>query len=93
MHDLRRPVRCTSATSRDEALNASVTASANWNVSDQIRNTTQVRYLYENDDYHYMRTYGYGFAVGSVPMFDEHRSGQHHGELVRCRRFVRTATS
>ena len=55
---------------RDEALNASITASAHWNVADQIRNTTQVRYLYENDDYHYLRTYGYGFAVGNVPVFD-----------------------
>jgi len=55
---------------RDEALNASITASARWNVSDQIRNTTQVRYLYENDDFHDANTYGYGYAVGNVPTFD-----------------------
>ncbi len=54
---------------RDEALNASVTASAHWNVTDQIRNTTQARYLYENDDYNWFDTYGYGFAVGNVPTF------------------------
>jgi TonB-linked SusC/RagA family outer membrane protein len=54
---------------RDEAVNASVTASARWNVTDQIRNTTQARYLYENDDYNWFDTYGYGFAVGNVPTF------------------------
>lgn len=54
---------------RDEAMNASVTASARWNITDQIQNRTQVRYLYENDDFKSFDTYGYGFAVAQVPTF------------------------
>jgi TonB-linked SusC/RagA family outer membrane protein len=53
-----------------EALNASITATAIWNPTDQIRNTSQVRYLYENSDYKWFDTYGYDFAVTDVPTFD-----------------------
>ncbi len=56
--------------SRDEAMNASITASTRWQVTDQIQNRTQVRYLYENDDYKSFNTYGYSFAVKNVPTFD-----------------------
>ncbi len=55
--------------SRDEAMNASITASTRWQVTDQIQNRTSVRYLYENDDYESFDTYGYGFAVSNVPTF------------------------
>ena len=57
------------STSRSEGLNASVTASAVWNPTDQIRNTTQVRYLYEQDDYQSFSTSGNKFAVGQIPTF------------------------
>jgi hypothetical protein len=55
---------------QEEALNSSITASARWNVTDQIRNTTQARYLYEDQDYQWFDTYGYQFGVGQVPTFD-----------------------
>jgi len=55
--------------SRDEAMNASVTASTRWQVTDQISNRTQVRYLYENDDYQWFDTESYDFAVAHVPSF------------------------
>lgn len=54
---------------QDEALNASITASTHWNVTDQIINRSQVRYLYENEDYSWVRTSGNGFAVAQVPTF------------------------
>jgi TonB-linked SusC/RagA family outer membrane protein len=55
--------------SSNEALNASVTASVVWNPTDQIRNTTQARYLYESEDYTAFNTNGYDFAVANVPTF------------------------
>ncbi|MGM0668679.1 MAG: SusC/RagA family TonB-linked outer membrane protein, partial [Gemmatimonadota bacterium] len=55
--------------SRNEALNASVTASTVWNPTENIRNTTQVRYLYEDEDFESFSTSGYGFAVAGVPTF------------------------
>jgi TonB-linked SusC/RagA family outer membrane protein len=55
--------------SRTEGLNASITASAVWNPTDRIRNTTQVRYLYEQDDYQDFSTSGHTFAVAEVPIF------------------------
>lgn len=55
---------------QDEALNASLTATARWQVNDQILNRTQVRYLYEDQDYEWFDTYGYDFAVARVPSFD-----------------------
>jgi TonB-linked SusC/RagA family outer membrane protein len=60
--------------SRTEALNASVTASTVWNVSDQIRNNTSVRYLYESDDFQSFNTTGYEFAVAGVPTLDNTNS-------------------
>ena len=56
--------------SQSEALNASLTATTRWNISDQIRNSTQVRYLFEDQDYEWFDTYGYDFAVTDVPTFD-----------------------
>ena len=56
--------------SKNEALNASVTASTVWQVTDQIRNNTSVRYLYENEDFESFNSDGYGFAVAQVPTFD-----------------------
>jgi TonB-linked SusC/RagA family outer membrane protein len=55
--------------SRSEALNGSITASTRWNISDQIRNSSMVRYLYENDEYQSFNTSGYEFAVANVPTF------------------------
>jgi len=55
--------------SKNEALNSSVTASTRWNIGDQIRNSSMVRYLYENEDYESFNTSGYGFAVAQVPTF------------------------
>ncbi|MFC1575791.1 carboxypeptidase-like regulatory domain-containing protein, partial [Gemmatimonadota bacterium] len=55
--------------SRNEAMNASITASTVWQPTDQIRNSTQVRYLYENEDYDSFNTSGYRFAVAQVPTF------------------------
>ncbi len=54
----------------ERGLNASITASTRWNVTDQIRNPPQVRYLYENEDYESFNIHGYGFAVAQVPTFD-----------------------
>jgi len=56
--------------SLNEALNASITASGIFNLTDQIRNTTQVRYLYELNDFESFNTDGYYFAVADVPVFD-----------------------
>jgi hypothetical protein len=57
------------STSRTEALNGSVTATAVWNPTDQIRNTTSARYLYEQEDYQGFNTSGYEFTVAKVPTF------------------------
>ena len=56
--------------SRNEALNASVTASTRVNLTDQIINSTQVRYLFENEDYEDHDTNGSEFAVSDVPTLD-----------------------
>ncbi|MGD2122670.1 MAG: SusC/RagA family TonB-linked outer membrane protein [Gemmatimonadota bacterium] len=50
-----------------EALNASLTASFWWNLSDRIRNHTQVRYLLESLDDDTYWVDGYEFAVEDVP--------------------------
>ncbi len=57
-------------TSQNEALNASITASTRFNLTDQIINSTQVRYLFENEDYEDHDTSGSEFAVGDVPTLD-----------------------
>jgi TonB-linked SusC/RagA family outer membrane protein len=56
--------------STSEALNASVTASGRFDLTDQITNNTQVRYLYELQDYHSVNTDGFEYAVANVPVFD-----------------------
>lgn len=55
------------STSQTEAINASITATFPWQVSDQIRNTTQARYLLESEDYEAFNTGGNTFAVAGVP--------------------------
>jgi TonB-linked SusC/RagA family outer membrane protein len=56
--------------SRTESLNGSITATAVWNPTDQIRNTTSARYLYENEESQNFSTNGYGFTVAKVPTFN-----------------------
>lgn len=56
--------------SRTEGLNWSVTASAVWEPFSGVRNTTQARYLYEQEDYRSFNTSGYNFAVAQVPTFN-----------------------
>ncbi|MEJ2204456.1 MAG: TonB-dependent receptor [Gemmatimonadota bacterium] len=56
--------------SRREALNASVTATLRHDFGERIRNRTQVRYLYEDQDYQRVDADGYRFAVGDVPTLD-----------------------
>ncbi len=51
-----------------EALNASLTASARWDLTDRIGNTTQLRYLLESQDDETFWAEGYGFAVADVPV-------------------------
>ncbi|MGH7573579.1 MAG: SusC/RagA family TonB-linked outer membrane protein [Longimicrobiales bacterium] len=60
-----------SKTSRlDEALNASVTATFRRNLGEHIRNTTQLRYLVEDDFVDQQDVGGFEFAVGGVPTID-----------------------
>jgi TonB-linked SusC/RagA family outer membrane protein len=56
--------------SRLEALNASVTATLRHDFGERIRNRTQVRYLFEDQDYERVDADGYRFAVGDVPTMD-----------------------
>ena len=56
--------------SRNEAINASITATFRRDISERIRNTTQFRYLYEDTDYQSVDADGYEFAVGDVPTLD-----------------------
>lgn len=53
----------------DEGLNASLTASTRFQLTDAISNRTQLRYLYESQDREQFSTDGYAFAVGEVPVF------------------------
>jgi TonB-linked SusC/RagA family outer membrane protein len=53
-----------------EALNGSVTATANWAFRDLFTNRTQFRYLGESLDYTQTNTAGSQFRVGDVPTFD-----------------------
>ncbi|MEJ2187682.1 MAG: TonB-dependent receptor, partial [Gemmatimonadota bacterium] len=55
---------------RHEAINASVTATFRHDFGENIRNRTQFRYLYENQDRQWYDAYGYQFAVANVPTFD-----------------------
>ncbi len=54
---------------RDEALNASLTGTFRWDVTPQVHNRTQLRYLYENQTRNWVDSYGYSFAVKNVPEF------------------------
>lgn len=54
----------------DEALNASITATMNFQLTGNIHNRTQLRYLYESDDYNYVRASGNTFAVAQVPTLE-----------------------
>jgi TonB-linked SusC/RagA family outer membrane protein len=54
----------------NEALNASITAAMNFNITDDIVNSTQLRYLFESSDYNYVWTGGNTFAVGQVPVLE-----------------------
>lgn len=53
---------------QSEALNASITASMNFDLTDNIVNQTQLRYLYEQSDYYSVGTGGNQFAVANVPV-------------------------
>jgi len=53
-----------------EAINASVTATFRRNLGDNIRNTTQLRYLYEDQFRSNNDINGYRFAVAQVPTVD-----------------------
>lgn len=50
-----------------EALNGSVTASLSYNLTDQIRNRTRLRYLYEQQDIQGNSAGGFEFGVAEVP--------------------------
>lgn len=52
-----------------EAFNGSITATARFDLSDAISNRTQLRYLYEQQDFFRTQTSGYEFAVSDVPQF------------------------
>ena len=51
-----------------EAINASITATMNFQLSDDLVNSTQLRYLYEQQDYYNVGTGGSQFAVANVPV-------------------------
>ncbi|MBX6362933.1 MAG: SusC/RagA family TonB-linked outer membrane protein [Gemmatimonadetes bacterium] len=55
---------------RDEALNASITGTMRFNLTDRIQNRTQLRYLYENQTRNQVDAFGYRFAVADVPTFE-----------------------
>ena len=73
---------------RNEALNASITGTANFSLGDGIDNRTQVRYLYEQDDFWSSSFSGYDFAVSEVRTFDnvdtETFSGDSYQQSVRA---------
>lgn len=55
---------------RSEALNASVTATMSFDLTDAIANRTQLRYLYERDDNWSSTADGFDFIVGGLRTFD-----------------------
>ena len=55
---------------RTEAFNSSVTASTTWNPTPEIRNITQVRYLYEQEDNEGFNTEGWTFAYADAYTLD-----------------------
>ena len=52
-----------------EAFNASVTSTFRWDISSDIRNRTQFRYLYEQTDFDRTFTSGSNFRVLDIPNF------------------------
>lgn len=52
-----------------ESLNASVRATYRMNLGDFGTNRTQLQYLWEQEDYEWTGTGGWGMAVGDVPTF------------------------
>ncbi|MGH7476483.1 MAG: SusC/RagA family TonB-linked outer membrane protein [Longimicrobiales bacterium] len=54
----------------NEALNASLTSTFRFDLTDNIRNRTQLRYLYESQDREDLFTEGFEFAVSDVPVFE-----------------------
>lgn len=52
-----------------QSINGSATATMRFNLGDNISNTTQVRYLYEQIDNEWNFTSRYNFAVKDVPSF------------------------
>ena len=57
-------------TLRNEALNGSLTATLDLDLSESIRNRTQLRYLQERQDYDLFTASGNDFAVEGVPVLD-----------------------
>jgi outer membrane receptor protein involved in Fe transport len=72
----------------NESLNASITATVPWNVSENIRNTTQVRYLMESEERQDQQTSGYEFAVANVPRINnlnsDNISGTSYQQAIRA---------
>ena len=62
--------RSASVARRHEAANASVTADRSVQLTDQIHTTTQLRYLYEDQETLSYNASSYDFAVAQVPTFD-----------------------
>jgi len=59
-----------------EALNGSITATANWTFRDLFTNRTQLRYLGEAQDYTLTETSGSRFRVAEVPTFNNVETGR-----------------
>jgi TonB-linked SusC/RagA family outer membrane protein len=63
---------------KSTAFNASVTATGNWLLADGVRNRTQVRYLYEQDDEDFNEAGAYEFGVGDVPTYSNLNRDRMH---------------
>ncbi|UCC84140.1 MAG: SusC/RagA family TonB-linked outer membrane protein, partial [Gemmatimonadota bacterium] len=61
---------------KSEAFNASVTATGRFTLTDEIRNRTQFRYLYERDDESFNDAAGYELAVTDVPTLSNLNRGE-----------------
>ncbi|UCC84029.1 MAG: SusC/RagA family TonB-linked outer membrane protein [Gemmatimonadota bacterium] len=64
---------------KNEAFNASVTATGRFTLTDEIRNRTQVRYLFERDDVAWNFTGAREFAVADVPSFSNLNRDEMYG--------------
>nr|NIO32127.1 SusC/RagA family TonB-linked outer membrane protein [Gemmatimonadota bacterium] len=63
---------------KSQAFNASATATVNWLLADDVRNRTQVRYLYEQDDEDFNEAGAYEFGVGQVPTYSNLNRNRMH---------------